>query len=149
MDTVSRGMRSFITDADTSTALDDSALDTPARDKKSFLGEEAADVRKRGRASLGAPPRGQMTLREQEKLIDMMKKDNFSLKMKVHFLEERLTEMAPEHMEATFKANVRLKVEVHARGAEIKKLKKLVLELEKELSELHERERERSARGPN
>ncbi|KAG9049402.1 hypothetical protein FS837_010342 [Tulasnella sp. UAMH 9824] len=149
MDTVSRGMRSFITDADTSTALDDSALDTPAKDKKSFLGDEAADVRKRGRASLGAPPRGQMTLREQEKLIDMMKKDNFSLKMKVHFLEERLTEMAPEHMEATFKANVRLKVEVHARGAEIKKLKKLVLELEKELSELHERERERSARGPN
>lgn len=67
MDTMSRGMRSFVTDADTSTALDDSALDTPVRDKKSLLGDEVADVRKRGRASLGAPPKGQMTLREQEK----------------------------------------------------------------------------------
>jgi hypothetical protein len=42
----------------------------------------------------------------------------------VHFLEERLAQLAPEQ------------IEVQPRGLEIKKLKKLVLELERELERL-------------
>lgn len=68
-----------------------------------------------------------------EKVIDSFKKENFSLKLKVHFLEERLSLLAPEHVEAAFKQNINLKIEVQSRGVELKKYKKLLLELEKEL----------------
>ena len=66
-------------------------------------------------------------------VIDSLKKENFSLKLKVHFLEERLNQLAPEHVEAAFKQNINLKIEVQSRGVELKKYKKLLLELEKEL----------------
>lgn len=66
-------------------------------------------------------------------VIDSLKKENFSLKLKVHFLEERLNQLAPEHVEAAFKQNINLKIEVQSRGVELKKCKKLLLELEKEL----------------
>jgi chromosome segregation ATPase len=55
------------------------------------------------------------------------------LKLKVHFLEERLNQLAPEHVEAAFKQNINLKIEVQSRGVELKKYKKLLLELEKEV----------------
>ena len=51
----------------------------------------------------------------------------------MHFLEERLNQLAPEHVEAAFKQNINLKIEVQSRGVELKKYKKLLLELEKEL----------------
>jgi len=66
-------------------------------------------------------------------VIDSLKKENFSLKLKVHFLEERLNQLAPEHVETAFKQNINLKIEVQSRGVELKKYKKLLLELEKEL----------------
>lgn len=55
------------------------------------------------------------------------------MKLKVHFLEERLNQLAPEHVETAFKQNINLKIEVQSRGVELKKYKKLLLELEKEL----------------
>ncbi|EJD48856.1 hypothetical protein AURDEDRAFT_60572 [Auricularia subglabra TFB-10046 SS5] len=71
-----------------------------------------------------------LTLREQEKVIDSLKKENFSLKLKVHFLEERLQENNPEHVELALKQNINLKIEVQARGVEIKRLKKQLREFE-------------------
>lgn len=46
---------------------------------------------------------GLMTLREQEKVIDDIKKENFSLKLKVFFLNERLDKLGPEHRDAALK----------------------------------------------
>ena len=65
--------------------------------------------------------------------IDNLKKENFNIKLKVHFLEERLAQLAPDQVESALKQNINLKVEVQQRGMELKKLRKLVLELEKEL----------------
>ncbi|CAG8646823.1 7490_t:CDS:2, partial [Acaulospora colombiana] len=45
----------------------------------------------------------QMTLKEQERVIDEIKKENFSLKMKVYFLEERLSKLGPDEMERALK----------------------------------------------
>ena len=67
------------------------------------------------------------------KHIDNLKKENFSIKLRVHFLEERLAQLAPDQIDAALKQNINLKIEVQQRGMEMKKLKKLVLELEKEL----------------
>jgi len=54
-----------------------------------------------------------LTLREQEKVlirllnltqvIDEMRKENFSLKLKIYFMQERLQNMAPEHIQAVLK----------------------------------------------
>lgn len=63
-----------------------------------------------------------------------MKKENFSLKLKVHFLEERLAQLAPDHIEAALKQNINLKIEVQSRGVELKKYKKLLLQMEQELA---------------
>ncbi|KAG8930066.1 hypothetical protein FRC03_012953 [Tulasnella sp. 419] len=117
------------------------ALDTPIKERRSSLWDDTSNPGlprpKRPRATIGGGgSKGgptNLTLREQEKLIDEVRKENFDLKLKVHFLEERLTQLAPEHMVAASQMNIKLKVEVHSRGQEIKKLKKLVLELEKEL----------------
>ena len=65
--------------------------------------------------------------------IDALKKENFNIKLKVHFLEERLAQLAPDQIDAALKQNINLKIEVQQRGLEMKKYKKLVLELEREL----------------
>ena len=65
-----------------------------------------------------------------------MKKENFSIKLRVHFLEERLAKLAPDQIDAALKQNINLKIEVQQRGMEMKKLKKLVLSLEHELERL-------------
>jgi hypothetical protein len=91
--------------------------------------------------------------RHKKQHIDNLKKENFNIKLRVHFLEERLAQLAPDQIDAALKQNINLKIEVQQRGMEIKKLKKLVLSLEQELERLQrtggvsnknrERERER------
>jgi chromosome segregation ATPase len=41
-----------------------------------------------------------------------VKKDNFNLQLENHFLKERLANMAPDHIEAALKENVKLKLEI-------------------------------------
>jgi chromosome segregation ATPase len=66
--------------------------------------------------------------------IDNLKKENFNVKLRVHFLEERLAQLAPDQIDAALKQNINLKIEVQQRGVEMKKLKKLVLDLDRELA---------------
>jgi chromosome segregation ATPase len=65
--------------------------------------------------------------------IDNLKKENFDLKLKLHFLEERLAQLAPDQVKQALDQNINLKVEVQARGREVKKMKKRQTELEKAL----------------
>ncbi|EIN08104.1 hypothetical protein PUNSTDRAFT_69513, partial [Punctularia strigosozonata HHB-11173 SS5] len=86
---------------------------------------------KRSRSSVAGPKAP--TLRDQEKQIDNLKKENFNIKLRVHFLEERLAQLAPDQVESALKQNIQLKIEVHERGRDLKKMRKVVTELEKEL----------------
>ncbi|KAK0466672.1 microtubule associated-domain-containing protein [Armillaria novae-zelandiae] len=88
----------------------------------------------RARHKSGA--KGALTLRDQEKHIDHLKKENFDIKIKCHFLEERLAQLVPDQIDAALKQNIDLKIELSARGQEIKRLKKLLLELERELERM-------------
>ncbi|KAH8827898.1 hypothetical protein DL96DRAFT_1124588 [Flagelloscypha sp. PMI_526] len=141
-----------------STAPSSSAIGTPSppshrRQRSSTLKPDddfdalATPVSTRTPAKAKQPTGVSLTLRDQEKHIDSLKKENFSIKLRVHFLEERLAQLAPDHIDAALKQNINLKIEVQQRGVELKKLKKLVLELEKELGRnggggSRERERE-------
>ncbi|KAH8100388.1 microtubule associated-domain-containing protein [Cristinia sonorae] len=127
-----------------SQALDDAddgidVLDTPGREKRldEHLGSSPGRAMTRTK-STGPGTKGSvnLTLRDQEKHIDSLKKENWNIKLKVHFLEERLAQLAPDQIDSALKQNINLKIEVQQRGMEIKRLRKLVLDLERELERL-------------
>lgn len=53
----------------------------------------------------------QLSLREQENVIDKIEKENFGLKLKIHFLEDALRKAGPGFSEAALKENTELKVD--------------------------------------
>lgn len=66
--------------------------------------------------------------------LEETKKEVFNLQLENHFLKERLSNMAPEHIEGALKENVKLKLEILTLGKELKKLKKLVMQQDKDLA---------------
>ncbi|KAF9447239.1 hypothetical protein P691DRAFT_131435 [Macrolepiota fuliginosa MF-IS2] len=119
-------------------------LDTPAVDKKRYGEDAETPMRggKRGARASAAGTKGvTLTLRDQEKHIDNLKKENFNIKLRVHFLEERLAQLAPDQIDAALKQNINLKIEVQQRNMELKKHKKLVLQLERELEQQQNQQR--------
>ncbi|PPQ92088.1 hypothetical protein CVT25_008269 [Psilocybe cyanescens] len=121
---------------------DGDVLDTPGAEKKRWSdapetpGAVSRSKRTKGGGSSANGKGAPLTLRDQEKHIDNLKKENFNIKLRVHFLEEQLARLAPDQIDAALKQNINLKIEVQQRGMEIKKLKKLVLSLEHELERL-------------
>ncbi|KAJ7471324.1 hypothetical protein B0H11DRAFT_2283347 [Mycena galericulata] len=123
----------------TVTAADKSGYFDPANEDDGTdygVGTPVATRPKRTARASASAAKGALTLRDQEKHIDNLKKENFNIKLRVHFLEERLAQLAPDQIDAALKQNISLKIEVQQRGMELKKLKKLVLELERELERL-------------
>ncbi|KAF1352181.1 microtubule associated-domain-containing protein, partial [Delphinella strobiligena] len=50
-----------------------------------------------------------LTLRDQEAKLDSLNKENFTLKLKIHYLEENLRRSGTEHQQETLKQNTELK----------------------------------------
>ncbi|KIW27928.1 uncharacterized protein PV07_07624 [Cladophialophora immunda] len=73
-----------------------------------------------------------MTLREQESIIDKIEKENFGLKMKIHFLEEALSKRGNEFNQAALKENTDLKVNRITMQRELHKFKKNIAQAEKD-----------------
>lgn len=98
----------------------------------------------RRKLNSGDPIRGggnHLTLREQEKVIDEVKKENFNLKLKIYFLEDRLAKLAPDQVDLALKENVEIKVEFQTVRQELKRYKRLLLEAERAI-ELAKAERD-------
>ncbi|KAG5519753.1 hypothetical protein PMAC_000026 [Pneumocystis sp. 'macacae'] len=74
-----------------------------------------------------------LTLREQEKIIDTMRKENWGLKLKIHFLNDRLDKLAPDQVEVALKENIENKIQQAKLIQEIKKYKKSLLESERKI----------------
>ncbi|KAG9090077.1 hypothetical protein FRC06_001235 [Ceratobasidium sp. 370] len=118
---------------------EESPAPSPGKEKRTSLldstnsrGGKAKDSKSGGTQDKGPT----MTLREQEKLIDQVKRENFALKLKVHFLEERLNQLAPDHLEAALKQNISLKIEVQSQRVELKKHRKAVTDTERAMADL-------------
>lgn len=75
----------------------------------------------------------QLSLREQENVIDKIEKENFGLKLKIHFLEEALRKNGPGYSEAALKENTELKVDKVTMQRELSKYKKHLASAEKDL----------------
>jgi chromosome segregation ATPase len=74
----------------------------------------------------------QLSLREQENVIDRIEKENFGLKLKIHFLEEALRKTGPGFSEAALKENTELKVDKVTMQRELHRYKKHITTTEKE-----------------
>ncbi|KHO01073.1 Spindle associated [Metarhizium album ARSEF 1941] len=75
----------------------------------------------------------QLSLREQENVIDRIEKENFGLKLKIHFLEEALRKAGPGFSEAALKENTELKVDRVTMQRELHRYKKHVTAAERDL----------------
>lgn len=115
---------------------DASTLDrTPLPDVDSDSTAETPLIMKRGGARKGGPLQDgqQLSLREQENVIDKIEKENFGLKLKIHFLEEALRKAGPGFSEAALKENTELKVDKVTMQRELQKYKKHLTSAEKDL----------------
>ncbi|CAK7273060.1 hypothetical protein SEPCBS119000_005450 [Sporothrix epigloea] len=75
----------------------------------------------------------QLSLREQENVIDRIEKENFGLKLKIHFLEEALRKAGPGFSDAALKENTELKVDKVTLQRELQRCKKLLISAEQSL----------------
>ncbi|KAL1899106.1 hypothetical protein Sste5346_003028 [Sporothrix stenoceras] len=75
----------------------------------------------------------QLSLREQENVIDRIEKENFGLKLKIHFLEEALRKAGPGFSDAALKENTELKVDKVTLQRELQRCKKLLISAEQNL----------------
>ncbi|KAK4988602.1 hypothetical protein LTR66_007267 [Elasticomyces elasticus] len=76
-----------------------------------------------------------LTLREQEAKIALIDKENFGLKLKIHFLEENLKRTGSEHQQAIVRDNAELQTERLQLMREIKLHQKSLRNAEKQLEE--------------
>lgn len=81
-----------------------------------------------------------------KQLVDDLTKDNFNLKLKIHFYEKRLAESSPDHINDIFKENVQLKIDFESSRTELKRHRKLLREAEGAIKSLAE-ERDAALRG--
>jgi chromosome segregation ATPase len=75
----------------------------------------------------------QLSLREQENVIDKIEKENFGLKLKIHFLEEALRKAGPGFSEAALKENTELKVDKVTMQKELHRYKKTLASAERDV----------------
>jgi chromosome segregation ATPase len=75
----------------------------------------------------------QLSLREQENVIDKIEKENFGLKLKIHFLEEALRKAGPGFSEAALKENTELKVDKVTMQKELHRYRKTLSAAERDV----------------
>lgn len=93
-----------------------------------------------------AHPRSHADVAPLAQVIDEFKKENFDLKLKIHFYEQRLERLAPDHIDQALRENIQLKVEFQTLRTELKRYKKLLLEGNRAIESLT-RERDQAQRG--
>ncbi|KAJ5738289.1 hypothetical protein N7493_001444 [Penicillium malachiteum] len=84
-----------------------------------------------GRSGLGR----NMTLKEQSSTIDRLSKENFDLKMRIHFLNEALNKRSEEGIKEMISENVELKSDKLKLQKDNQGLKRKIRDLEKQLKD--------------
>ncbi|XP_072297444.1 myomegalin isoform X12 [Eucyclogobius newberryi] len=73
-----------------------------------------------------APPLQLHTLKEFEQHLNDLKKENFSLKLRIYFLEERIQQKYEESSEDVYRSNIELKVEVESLKQDLQEKQQLL-----------------------
>ncbi|XP_058270947.1 CDK5 regulatory subunit-associated protein 2 isoform X3 [Hemibagrus wyckioides] len=96
-------------------------------------------------------PTKAMTMKDYENQITALKKENFNLKLRIYFLEERVQQKCDDSTEEIYKTNIELKVEVESMKRDLAEKQELLVSASKALESLANRDsgeglRERSQR---
>ncbi|KAI1911469.1 hypothetical protein LOZ39_004112 [Ophidiomyces ophidiicola] len=99
---------------------------------------------KRGAPTPGFSRGKNMTLKEQSSTIDRLSKENFDLKMRIHFLNEALNKRSEEGVKEMISENVELKSDKLKLQKDNQALKKKIRELGKQLRDRGDGEKDES-----
>lgn len=105
----------------------------PRIDSSSIADSPMDPVRRRNGGPDSLSDGNQLSLKEQENVIDKIEKENFGLKLKIHFLEEALRKAGPGFSEAALKENTELKVDKVTMQKELHRYRKQVTSAEREI----------------
>ncbi|XP_030622929.1 CDK5 regulatory subunit-associated protein 2 [Chanos chanos] len=99
-------------------------------------------------------PHKAMTMKDYENQITALKKENFNLKLRIYFLEERMQQKCDDSTEDIYKTNIELKVEVESMKRDLAEKQELLVSASKALESLAGRDsgdgvRERAQREMN
>lgn len=90
-------------------------------------------------ASMGADrPRRTLTLKEQNGKIDKLTKENFDLKLKIHFLDQALRSHSDEGVQELIDKNVQLQTDLANERRESQSMRRKIRELERKSKELEQ-----------
>ncbi|KAE8351029.1 hypothetical protein BDV28DRAFT_137975 [Aspergillus coremiiformis] len=121
-----------MTDIDEEDATDDQQTPLPLVASSSVQSTPLPGLS--GRGGSGLLNDGQnMTLKEQEQIIDKLDKDNFGLKLKIHYLQEQLEKAGPSYNQAALRENTELKVSKLTMQRDISRYKKSLQQAERDL----------------
>ncbi|KNE69672.1 hypothetical protein AMAG_14228 [Allomyces macrogynus ATCC 38327] len=97
----------------------DHLLDDDDANESIFMDHHGAHSGAGGSSAMRAPG---LTLKEQEQVLDRLRKENHDLRMKIYFMEERLQHLTPAHMNAAIAENIDLKIKLRQLAEENGKL---------------------------
>uniref|UniRef100_A0A3B4UP97 CDK5 regulatory subunit associated protein 2 n=1 Tax=Seriola dumerili TaxID=41447 RepID=A0A3B4UP97_SERDU len=81
-----------------------------------------------------------LTMKDYENQITALKKENFNLKLRIYFMEERIQQKCDDSTEDIFKTNIELKVELESMKRELAEKQELLVSASKALESLAGRE---------
>ncbi|XP_028274258.1 CDK5 regulatory subunit-associated protein 2 isoform X2 [Parambassis ranga] len=81
-----------------------------------------------------------LTMKDYENQITALKKENFNLKLRIYFMEERMQQKCDDSTEDIFKTNIELKVELESMKRELAEKQELLVSASKALDSLAGRE---------
>lgn len=89
-----------------------------------------------------------LTLKEQSSTIDRLGKENWDLKIKIHYLDAALNQRSDEGVKAMTSENVELKTTKIKHQREIRELKRNIRDLERRLKDSEEQLADRATKAP-
>ncbi|XP_071207907.1 CDK5 regulatory subunit-associated protein 2 isoform X6 [Salvelinus alpinus] len=87
-----------------------------------------------------SPVKAALTLKDYENQIMTLKKENFNLKLRIYFMEERMQQKCDDSTEDIYKTNIELKVEVESMKRDLAEKHELLVSASKALESLAGRE---------
>uniref|UniRef100_A0A8C2ZWG4 CDK5 regulatory subunit associated protein 2 n=1 Tax=Cyclopterus lumpus TaxID=8103 RepID=A0A8C2ZWG4_CYCLU len=85
-------------------------------------------------------PSKALAMKDYENQITALKKDNFNLKLRIYFMEERMQQKCDDSTEDIFKTNIELKVELQSMKRDLAEKHELLVSASKALESLAGRE---------
>ncbi|XP_048114430.1 LOW QUALITY PROTEIN: CDK5 regulatory subunit-associated protein 2 [Alosa alosa] len=85
-------------------------------------------------------PSKALTMKDYENQITALKKENFNLKLRIYFLEERMQQKCDDSTEDIYKTNIELKVEVESLKRDLSEKQELLVSASKALESLANRD---------